>query len=90
MDIMNPDRGDVEKAHVLWVGPDETLEEAQRLRVVCGRSHLSCLIFDGELMGGLDVVHGAFQDAGFIVDRRPLMVGLVCSSCWIWLIDAGR
>lgn len=36
MDIMNPDRGDLDKAHVLWVGPLLEGDDARRLREVCG------------------------------------------------------
>ncbi|VDC01513.1 unnamed protein product [Peniophora sp. CBMAI 1063] len=35
MDIMPPERGDPERAHVLWVGPDLEGEDGRRLRAVC-------------------------------------------------------
>ncbi|EGN97767.1 hypothetical protein SERLA73DRAFT_182510 [Serpula lacrymans var. lacrymans S7.3] len=35
MDIMNPDRGDHDKAHVLWMGPSLDSEDAQLLKRVC-------------------------------------------------------
>jgi activating signal cointegrator complex subunit 1 len=39
MDIMKPDRGDLEKAHVLWVGPALEGDDAKRLKDVCGMRH---------------------------------------------------
>ena len=36
MDIMKPDRGDLDKAHVLWLGPSPESEHASRLSEVCG------------------------------------------------------
>jgi len=35
MDIMKPDHGDLEKAHVLWVGPLMEDEDGMRLKNVC-------------------------------------------------------
>ncbi|KZV67917.1 hypothetical protein PENSPDRAFT_653651 [Peniophora sp. CONT] len=35
MDIMPPERGDAERAHVLWVGPDLGSEDGKRLKAVC-------------------------------------------------------
>lgn len=35
MDIMPPERGNAERAHVLWVGPDIGSEEGKRLTAVC-------------------------------------------------------
>ena len=35
-DIMSPERGDLEKAHVMWVGPPRDGEDAQRLKRVAG------------------------------------------------------
>ncbi|KAL4080544.1 hypothetical protein J3A83DRAFT_22090 [Scleroderma citrinum] len=54
MHIMEPDGGDPDRAHVLWLGPSPDNADACRLQRV------------GEL------VSGAFRDAGFISERRPL------------------
>jgi len=35
MDIMKPDRGDLDRAHVLWLGPGLEGEDAMRLSEVC-------------------------------------------------------
>lgn len=40
VDIMNPDRGDLEKAHVMWAGPSDEDEGAQKLKRISG-SHTS-------------------------------------------------
>jgi activating signal cointegrator complex subunit 1 len=40
MDIMKPTRGDLDQAHVLWVGPLLEGADAGRLREVCGMSLL--------------------------------------------------
>lgn len=36
VDIMRPDRGDLEKAHVMWAGPSHDNDDAQRLKRVSG------------------------------------------------------
>lgn len=36
MDIMKPERGDLDKAHVLWLGPSLEDEDGKRLKDVCG------------------------------------------------------
>lgn len=36
MDIMRPDRGDVEQAHVMWAGPSPDDEDTARLKRVAG------------------------------------------------------
>jgi activating signal cointegrator complex subunit 1 len=36
MDVMKPDRGDLTRAHVLWLGPALEGEDARRLKEVCG------------------------------------------------------
>lgn len=41
MNIMNPYRGDVDNAHVLWFGPSLDTEDAQRLKIVSGASILN-------------------------------------------------
>ena len=38
VDIMKPERGSLEKAHVLWAGPPEDGEDVARLRAVCRKS----------------------------------------------------
>lgn len=35
VDIMKPDRGSLEKAHVFWTGPPEEGEDVVRLKTVC-------------------------------------------------------
>ena len=40
-DIMRPERGDLERAHVMWVGPPLEGEDAARLKHVAGRSRVS-------------------------------------------------
>lgn len=42
VDIMRPDRGDLEKAHVMWAGPPRDSEDARRLRRVAGQSAYTC------------------------------------------------
>lgn len=44
VDIMKPERGSLEKAHVLWAGPPEHGEEASRLRAVCRKSFQRLLV----------------------------------------------
>ncbi|TCD63061.1 hypothetical protein EIP91_006048 [Steccherinum ochraceum] len=39
VDIMKPERGSLEKAHVLWTGPTEEGEDAARLKRVCNLIH---------------------------------------------------
>jgi len=54
---MTPDRGDLDRAHVVWLGPllEEDDDDARRLREVCA------------------LVNKEFMDAGLLVDeRRPL------------------
>lgn len=36
VDIMRPDRGDLEKAHVMWIGPPREGDDAQRLKRISG------------------------------------------------------
>jgi activating signal cointegrator complex subunit 1 len=36
MDIMKPDRGDLDKAHVLWLGPSLESQHTSMLSEVCG------------------------------------------------------
>ena len=36
VDIMRPERGDLKKAHVMWIGPPREGEDAQRLKRVSG------------------------------------------------------
>ena len=36
MDIMRPDQGDLERAHVMWVGPSYDGDDARRLKRVAG------------------------------------------------------
>jgi activating signal cointegrator complex subunit 1 len=38
MNIMNPDRGNADNAHVLWLGPSPDTKDAQRLKSVSGAS----------------------------------------------------
>jgi activating signal cointegrator complex subunit 1 len=38
MNIMNPDRGNADNAHVLWLGPSMDTKDAQRLKSVSGAS----------------------------------------------------
>jgi activating signal cointegrator complex subunit 1 len=82
---------DPERAHVLYAEPDLRPPDGQRLRAVCGACcflqghHLSFsqlpyapkedFFFDQIFL--LDLVHGAFMEAGFLTDvRRPLKVRL--------------
>ncbi|OCH83916.1 hypothetical protein OBBRIDRAFT_799527 [Obba rivulosa] len=39
MDIMKPERGDLERAHVMWIGPSHEGEGARRLKVVAQFVH---------------------------------------------------
>ena len=83
VDIMRPERGDLEKAHVLWTGPSNEGEDARRLRDVS--SKFACFIQNvGEiysLLLDVDFVHREFKNAGFVVDEnRPLKV-----SCQIYV-----
>lgn len=45
MDIMPPDGGDPDKAHVLWFGPSLESEDAQRLREVGGNGTVARFSF---------------------------------------------
>lgn len=40
MDIMKPERQDLERAHVMWVGPSHDGEDAKQLKKVSGQ-HLA-------------------------------------------------
>jgi hypothetical protein len=73
MEVMKPERGDLSRAHVLWVGPRE--EEAGTLREVCGACVLR-LYLDLDFDGSTDLVNRTFVDAGFVPDdhHRPLKV----------------
>ena len=76
MGIMPPDRGDPDKAHVLWFGPPHENADAQRLLAVGGKwqccGDLFCFADDV-----LEMVNKTFIEAGFISDRRPLKVRFV-------------
>ncbi|TDL19159.1 hypothetical protein BD410DRAFT_792407 [Rickenella mellea] len=39
LDIMSPNRGDLEKAHIMWIGPDVESEEGKRLQDFCELIH---------------------------------------------------
>lgn len=40
VDIMKPERGSLEKAHVFWAGPAEDGEDVVRLKAVCSAYHV--------------------------------------------------
>lgn len=41
VDIMRPDRGDIEQAHVMWAGPSLANEDARRLKRVSGQFRIA-------------------------------------------------
>ena len=41
LDIMPPERGNPERAHVLWVGPDLESDDGKRLIAVCSECSLA-------------------------------------------------
>ena len=73
MDIMPPDGGDPNKAHVLWVGPPHEHEDAQRLRKV-GGERVVLQNFSRFTNNVLEMVNKTFREAGFIRERRALKV----------------
>ncbi|OSX57080.1 hypothetical protein POSPLADRAFT_1067877 [Postia placenta MAD-698-R-SB12] len=54
IDIMKPERGDLERAHVMWVGPSPEDNSAGLLKSVA------------------EFIQRTFQDAGYVLDNRPL------------------
>jgi activating signal cointegrator complex subunit 1 len=73
MDIMKPNRGDLEQAHVLWVGPHVENDDAKRLRDVAGLYYYflcQCVV---DLRS--EMIRKAFLDADLVVnEKRPLKV----------------
>jgi activating signal cointegrator complex subunit 1 len=51
MDIMKPDRGDLDRAHVLWLGPSLVGEDARRLTEICGTFCVARSCGNRRLMG---------------------------------------
>ncbi|KAH0832401.1 hypothetical protein J3R83DRAFT_13435 [Lanmaoa asiatica] len=84
MDIMPPDGGDPDKAHVLWFGPSLENEDAQRLREV-GGEWWCCRNFFSFADDLSEMVTKTFIEAGFIKDRRPLKVRFV--FCFFLALD---
>jgi hypothetical protein len=75
MHVMDPERvrrsGD---AHVLWMGPDMTTNNAKRLSAVCSKSCSGCIDLCFILRINSDLIHTTFKRHGFIVQDRPLKV----------------
>ena len=83
-------QSDPTRAHVLYAEPDLRSPDGRRLRAVCGArcflsfdrsiEHHLPQLFPGSSTDSivfLDLVHGAFKEAGFLADeRRPLKVRL--------------
>ncbi|KZS95178.1 hypothetical protein SISNIDRAFT_494566 [Sistotremastrum niveocremeum HHB9708] len=57
MNIMKPDRGDPEQAHVMWIGPSDTSVYYPKLKQVCACSEL---------------IDRTFRAQGFVTEKRPL------------------
>lgn len=76
MDIMQPERGDRDKAHVLWLGSRLDDEDGMRLKDVCSMFVFAESLFLFYLIDGcVALVNRTFLDAGLVVDeRRPLKV----------------
>ena len=80
IDIMKPERNDPDKAHVMFVGPNEVnskdMEQYQKLVSVCGIA--SCLSSSDRRFNHfffVDMINKSFTRAGLVVDeRRPLKV----------------
>lgn len=73
VDIMRPDRGDLEKAHVMWVGPSQDSEDARRLKLVSGATFSTWQATNSD--NSTEFINQEFRAAGFVVDeRRPLKV----------------
>lgn len=83
MNIMPPDGGDPDKAHVLWLGPSLEDEDAQRLRQV-GGEYGFCPLFHRSADELPEMVNKTFTEAGFISDRRPLKV---CFVFYLFAMD---